>query len=113
MSKHTPGSWKAHPASSVVGALVSYGDISKGESVCAVLPQRDILETKANAFLIAAAPDLLKAAQSANRHMIGLKAYLATCATQVIIENLETTIAALRVQAEELEAAIRKAAGDR
>ena len=55
--------------------------------------------------------ELLKAAQSAQQHMIGLKAYLATCATKVIVENLETTIAALRMKAEELEAAIRKAKG--
>jgi hypothetical protein len=56
--------------------------------------------------------ELLTALQGACNHMTGLKAYLATCATEVIIENLETIITALRKQVEEGEAAIRMAKGD-
>lgn len=62
--------------------------------------------------LHAAAPELLEELRDATQHMIGLKAYLATCATDVIVENLETTIAALRKQIESAEAAIRKAQGE-
>ena len=57
--------------------------------------------------------ELLKALQNACHHMIGLKAYLATCATGVIIENLEIAIAGLRQWVEEAEAAMQKARGDR
>jgi len=60
MPKHTPGPWKCSPVSSVVGSLVSYGDISKGESVASVMPQRNMAECAANARLIASAPDLLR-----------------------------------------------------
>lgn len=56
MSKHT---WKWHPASSVVGSLISWGDIAKGENVCAVMPQKDKKQTEEFARLISAAPDLL------------------------------------------------------
>jgi hypothetical protein len=54
---------------------------------------------------------LLTALQTAHREFVGLGAYLATCATNVIIDNLETTIASLRIRAEECETAIRKAKG--
>jgi hypothetical protein len=55
--------------------------------------------------------ELLKATESAHRHMVGLKAYLATCSTEVIVDNLETVIGGLRTKTEELESAIRKAEG--
>jgi len=42
--------------------------------------------------------ELEKALRKARDHFIGLSAYLATCATTTIIENLEATIAALHVQ---------------
>lgn len=63
--EHTRGPWTAHPASSAVGALVSCGDISKGETVCIILPRRDKSETEANANLIAAATEMLGALEGA------------------------------------------------
>jgi hypothetical protein len=68
--------------------------------------------TSVNAPLIHATPELLAALQSACNHMIMLQAYLATCSTDVIVDNLESTIAGLRKQLEEAEAAIRKAKGE-
>jgi hypothetical protein len=56
--------------------------------------------------------ELLAALQSACNHIIMLQAYLATCSTDVIVDNLESTIAGLRKQLEEAEAAIRKAKGE-
>ena len=53
--------------------------------------------------------ELLEALQDAHTHLIGMAAYLATCSTDVIVENLETTIAALHNKAEKFEAAIAKA----
>jgi hypothetical protein len=61
--------------------------------------------------LIAAAPDMLVALEDANQYLVGLKAYLATCATDVIVENLESTIAYMRNKVEMLEAVIGKAKG--
>ena len=43
--------------------------------------------------------------------MVGLEAYLATCDTDVIVENLETVIATLGTKLKHLDAAIRKAEG--
>lgn len=60
-----------------------------------------------------AALDLLAALQKAQTYMIGLKAYLATCARDVILDNLETIIASLRNQIEQAEAALRKARGEK
>ena len=61
---HIPGPWKHSPVSSVVGSLVSYGDISKGETICAVVPQRDKAVTEANARLIAQAPKMAELLKS-------------------------------------------------
>jgi hypothetical protein len=58
-ARHTPGPWKMHHPSSVVGSLVSYGDLTKGENICTVMPQLDIAVCEANARLISAAPELL------------------------------------------------------
>src|ERR1700723_3245775 len=54
------------------------------------------------------AADADKALVSASNYLGGLAAYLATCATATIIENLETTIAALHKQERELTAALKK-----
>lgn len=56
--------------------------------------------------------ELLEALEVAHDHIVGLKAYLATCGTAIIIDNLETTIAALREQSEQSKAAILKARGE-
>lgn len=57
-TKHTPGEWKASPVSSVVGSLIT----ADGVSVATALPRMTAEEVQANALLIAAAPDLLRAA---------------------------------------------------
>jgi hypothetical protein len=62
--------------------------------------------------LIDAGVEMFKALEGMRNHMVGLKAYLATCDTEVIVENLETIIAALGKQIEPAEAAIRKAKGE-
>ena len=41
-------------------------------------------------------------------YLIGLSAYLATCATATIVENLETTIAALHKQRDLAEKLLRR-----
>jgi hypothetical protein len=40
MSDHTSRPWKAQPTA-VSGTLISYGDSTKGENVCVVLPQKE------------------------------------------------------------------------
>lgn len=57
------------------------------------------------------AADADRALVVAGNHLTGLAAYLATCAKTTIIENLETTIAALHQQAREVDAAIKKLRG--
>jgi hypothetical protein len=52
--------------------------------------------------------EMREALQAAHFHLTGLAAYLATCNTDVIIENLETIIAALHKQADKVEAVIQK-----
>ena len=56
MSKHTPGPWK------VSGLARSIRDAS-GRAVCKVCSEGVLAEATGNARLIAAAPDLLEAAQ--------------------------------------------------
>jgi hypothetical protein len=63
-TQFTLGKLKAHPASSIVGSLISYGDISKGENLAVVMPQKDIRTTEAYAHLFAATPELLEALQA-------------------------------------------------
>lgn len=58
---YTPAPWKAEAYNLRMGSLISYGDISKGQSVAIALAQKDALTGKANARLIAAAPELLEA----------------------------------------------------
>jgi hypothetical protein len=59
--------------------------------------------------VVAAAPELLAALQNIHQHMIGMAAYFATCNTEVIIDNLETTIHTLHEKTNRAEAAIAKA----
>jgi len=74
-AKFTAGPWKSHPASSVVGSLVSYGDISKGENICAVMPQRDKSVCEANAALISAAPELYEALQACLKRLYAIPTF--------------------------------------
>jgi hypothetical protein len=66
---------------------------------------------EADADLIAAAPVVLAELQHAHAELLGLAAYLATCAPGTIIENLHTTIASLDKTADKIEAATRLAKG--
>jgi hypothetical protein len=52
--------WTAHPYNESMGSLISWGDISRGEVVAIVHAQRNPAEGKANARLIAAAPEILE-----------------------------------------------------
>lgn len=63
--EHTKGPWMAHEYNLRMGSLISFGDISKGENIAFSCAQRDPEEGKANARLIAAAPELLKALRKA------------------------------------------------
>lgn len=58
MSKHTPGPWKIREQA---GCLVVYASISAGESSVCELRYLWTPQQKANARLIASAPELLEA----------------------------------------------------
>lgn len=111
-AKHTPGPWKAiewtcHSRTTVV---TGYGH-EKIVADCAPGPVSGYLdaEAEANAQLIAAAPDLALALQGVHTEFIGLAAYLETCSTDVIVDNLPSVIASLKRKRELVEAAILKA----
>jgi hypothetical protein len=118
--KHTPGPWKARKA----GELTVEGSATKfpnhvvyeykdnlGRRCTAFVAHCDsaTLENEANARLIAAAPELLTELQKARDELVGWAAYFDTCAPDVIIDNLPTTVAAMKRKVESAEAAIRKA----
>lgn len=102
MAKHTAGPWKAakHVCEDdtiwTVEIHAASGLIAEISRICE--DEQDYAEHIANANLMAKSPELAEALRASQQHMIGLKAYLATCATDVIIDNLETTIAGLREQ---------------
>jgi hypothetical protein len=66
-------------------------------------------EALANAQLWAAAPELLKELEDAHQDFLGLACYLETCAHDVILDNLPSTIAMLKRKQEAFATAIRKA----
>jgi hypothetical protein len=72
---------------------------------------RDLFTIRLDKNLMEATPEMLKALEDARNYVNGMAAYLATCATAVILNNLDTTIAALHKEAEKYEAVIRKARG--
>ena len=61
-------------------------------------PMREALQATSNALL------------EAETQFVGLAAYLATCNTDVIVENLETTIAMLHKSEKSAKAAVARAA---
>ena len=63
----------------------------------------------ANGRLIAAAPEMRKVLEDLHTFVLGHAAYLETCATDVIVENLPDTIAYLKNKRELIEAALLKA----
>lgn len=60
-AKFTPGPWMKHLYNLRIGSMVSFGDISKGETVAIVMAQKSQPNGEGNAHLIAAAPDLFEA----------------------------------------------------
>lgn len=59
--KWTKGPWKAEAYNTRMGTLVSFGDISKGETIGNIFAQKDVAEGIANGQLSAAAPELFEA----------------------------------------------------
>jgi hypothetical protein len=113
-SSHTPGPWiaKEWTSHSRTTITTGYGH-EKVVADCAPGPVSGYLDTEAeaNAQLIASAPDLLLALQSARMEFTGLAAYLETCSTEVIADNLPTVISNLNRKRELIETAILKAGG--
>jgi hypothetical protein len=72
----------------------------------------DLFMIRLDEKLMDATPEIVRALQDAHNYLNGMAAYLATCATAVILNNLETTIAALHKEADKYEAVIRKARGE-
>ena len=72
-----------------------------GDCICAAFDKVDPVR--------AAAPELLTALKASHQEMVGLRAYLQTCETGVMIDNLPTLIASLGRKCEQAETAIRKA----
>jgi hypothetical protein len=107
-TNHTPGPWKVGGGrylpitamvkgkSAQIGRAESFGQISDEEC-------------EANARLIAAAPELLKALEEAHNELIGLSCYLETCDAFVMVENLPSLISSARGKAGAADAALRKA----
>lgn len=105
-TKFTPGKWDRYnetPASNIFIEAHDHG------SICKIANN---FYAEGNARLILAAPELLEASTVAEREFIGLAAYLGTCAHDVILDNLPSTIASLEAKARLLAAAIRKAKGE-
>jgi hypothetical protein len=56
--KFNQNPWKAEAYNRQLGTLISYGDLSKGESIAIVMSTMDNVTAQANAALIAAAPEM-------------------------------------------------------
>jgi hypothetical protein len=69
--EHTRGPWKEHPYNSRMGSLISFGDLIRGETIGIAYAQKDVGQGKANARLIAAAPELIEALTEAFIVMAG------------------------------------------
>lgn len=102
-AKHTPGPWLREGRQIVTDRGI----------ICIApnLPEGGVFDKEVNLNLIAAAPELLEACELTRNECIGLAAYLGTCAHDVIIDNLRSTIASLEGKVEMLSAAILKAKG--
>lgn len=74
--EHTKGPWTAHPYNARMGTLISFGDISKGETIGNIFAQKDGEEGKANGRLMAEAPELLGALKDQLQLMVGYKSRL-------------------------------------
>jgi hypothetical protein len=111
--KHTPGPWQVE-ALGAANTLIwkqDHGEIADtfydpGN------PKLTRAEAEANAHLIAAAPELLEALESAQQEFLGLSSYLATCEPMTILQNLDAVVASLKSKQAKAEAAIRKAKGE-
>ena len=66
MNKHTPGPWSvAHSLSGKVFVTIEHNIGMAHRQVCEIMPDITMGDFEANAYLIAAAPELLEAAQKA------------------------------------------------
>ena len=80
-----------------------------GEECCDDKPISEVVQLLAYTASRSGAEERLL--RELHNYLIGLAAYLATCATDVIIDNLETTIAGLHKKADELENLLADLAG--
>lgn len=64
-TQHTPGPWQTTDLGRDIGIVPTSQPLSRSIAVCSRLYREDAVDCEANARLIAAAPDLLAAAQQA------------------------------------------------
>jgi hypothetical protein len=74
-------------------------------------PENPAEEDEANGHILAAAWELLEACEKVHQHIMGLHAYLRTCDTTVIADNVDSLAAALGPEKQRLADAIAKAKG--
>jgi hypothetical protein len=109
---HTPGPWTVNGKTQ--GNLWRIDGCGEGAKVGFDMLMNPValVKEKADADLIAAVPEMLAALQNIREHMVGMAAYFETCSTEIIVDNLETTIRTLHEKTARCEAAIRKARGE-
>lgn len=110
-AKHTPGPWRFDPDGDFIWSVPSGAE--SPDVIADVRGYGANLPREANGQLLAAAPELLEAAKAAVQELCGLAAYLETCDHAVILDNLQSLVAGMRHKQELIEAAIRKARGER
>jgi hypothetical protein len=107
LQPHAPGEWKF---------LAAFGRVETDRRVICYIAggtsEIAMEEAMLNGKLIAAAPELKEVCSVALTEFMGLAAYLGTCAEDVIIANLKSTIASLEGKIEVLSRVIRKAEGE-
>ncbi len=103
VATHTPGPWKLADLGRDVGIVSARDGFTSNIAVCSRLYRDEAMDCKANATLIAAAPDLLAALENAAAQFDFTVAALAKGQT-VSISSLQNCAAAAR-------AAIAKAEG--
>ncbi len=106
IAKHTAGPWVYEESTKTIRSVPSNYWLATMDSwdgaVC----------HEANARLIAAAPELLKACEETQKELLGASSYLETCDPVTIVENLDTLVRSLKARLVIVEAALRKAKGE-
>src|SRR5579863_2625976 len=103
---HTPTPWVAFNKLGVLAIMRGTKEVIHWAGFdSSQFPKQNVANAKliveavnSHARLLREREGLIRALRESKEHMVGLKAYLATCATDIIIENLEATIGALRKQ---------------